>query len=116
MRISLSGNCCASGTAPKIPFADRRCAPARWLRYVNGGPGPPDQYYRVNAIREGWLMFALSYLICVLIAALPLAMTVLQNRGNPPSVAFIHRIYRDLAYIAIVVVGIIAIETIFAIA
>ncbi len=45
-------------------------------------------------------MFALSYLICVLIAALPLAMTVLQNRGNPPSVAFIHRIYRDLAYIA----------------
>jgi uncharacterized membrane protein (UPF0182 family) len=61
-------------------------------------------------------MFALSYLMLVLIAALPLAMTVLQNRGNPPSLAFVHRIYRDLAYIAIVVVGIIAIETIFAIA
>jgi uncharacterized membrane protein (UPF0182 family) len=61
-------------------------------------------------------MFALSYVMLVLIAALPLAMTVLQNRGNPPSLAFIHRIYRDLAYIAIVVVAIIAIETIFAIA
>jgi uncharacterized membrane protein (UPF0182 family) len=61
-------------------------------------------------------MFALSYVMLVLIAALPLAMTVLQNRGNPPSLAFIHRVYRDLAYIALVVVGIIAIETIFAIA
>ena len=44
-------------------------------------------------------MFVLSYLIIVLIAALPLTLTVLQNRGNPPSIAFIHRIYRDLAYI-----------------
>jgi uncharacterized protein len=61
-------------------------------------------------------MFALSYLIVVLIAALPLAMTVLQNRGNPPSVAFLHRIYRDLGYIAVVVVAIIAMETIFSIA
>jgi uncharacterized membrane protein (UPF0182 family) len=59
-------------------------------------------------------MFALSYLILVLVGALPLAMTVLQ--GNPPSIAFIHRIYRDLAYIAIVVVAIIALETVFTIA
>ena len=61
-------------------------------------------------------MFGLSYLIIVLIAALPLTLTVLQNRGNPPSIAFIHRIYRDLAYIVVVVVAIIAIETIFTIA
>ncbi len=61
-------------------------------------------------------MFALSYLILIVFAALPLAMTVWQNRGNPPSVAFIHRVYRDLAYIALVVVAIIALETIFTIA
>jgi hypothetical protein len=57
-------------------------------------------------------MFALSYLMLVLIAARPLAMTVLQNRGNPPSLAFIHRIYRDLGYIAVVVVAIISLEAI----
>jgi uncharacterized protein len=61
-------------------------------------------------------MFALSYLILVLLAALPLALTVWQNHGNPPSVAFIHRVYRDLAYVAIVIVAIIAFETIFAVA
>src|SRR6478609_4193983 len=61
-------------------------------------------------------MFVLSYLIVVLIAALPLTLTVLQNRGNPPSIILIHRIYRDLAYIVVVVVAIIAIEAIFTIA
>ncbi len=61
-------------------------------------------------------MFALLYLILVVLAALPLAMTVVQNRGNPPSVAFIHRVYRDLAYIAMVVVAIIAFEAVFTIA
>ena len=61
-------------------------------------------------------MFVLSYLIVVLIAALPLTLTVLQNRGNPPSITLIHRIYRDLAYIVVVVVAIIVIEAIFTIA
>ncbi|MGC2415881.1 MAG: UPF0182 family protein [Stellaceae bacterium] len=61
-------------------------------------------------------MFAVSYLILVLLAALPLTMTVLQNRGNPPSIAFIHRIYRDLAYVAGMIIAIIAMEMIFTIA
>lgn len=61
-------------------------------------------------------MFALSYLIVVFIAALPLAMTVWQQRGKPPSLAFIHRVYRDFAYVAAVVVAIIVFETIFTIA
>jgi uncharacterized membrane protein (UPF0182 family) len=61
-------------------------------------------------------MFALSYLILVLIAALPLTMTILRERGNPRSLAFIHRVYRDLAYIAVAVLAIIVLETIFRIA
>ena len=61
-------------------------------------------------------MFALSYLIVVFIAAVPLLLTILQQRGMPPSIAFIHRVYRDAAYIAVVVVGIIVFEAIFRIA
>jgi uncharacterized membrane protein (UPF0182 family) len=61
-------------------------------------------------------MFSVSYLIFVLIAALPLMMTVARQRGNPPSLAVIHRIYRDLAYIAIAIVALIVLETIFTIA
>ena len=61
-------------------------------------------------------MFALSYVIVVLASALPLALTVLRERGNPPSLAFIHRVYRDLAYVAAAVFAIIVFETIFTIA
>ena len=58
-------------------------------------------------------MFALSYLILVLAAAAPLGRTILQHQGAPPSVAFVHRVYRDLAYIAVAIVAIILLEMIF---
>jgi len=58
-------------------------------------------------------MFVLSYLIVVFIAALPLMQTILRQRSNPPSVAFIHRVYRDLAYIAVAIVAILVLEAIF---
>ncbi len=61
-------------------------------------------------------MFALSYMIVVFIAAVPLLLTILRERGKPPSIAFIHRVYRDTAYIAIAIVGILALEAIFRIA
>jgi uncharacterized protein len=61
-------------------------------------------------------MFFLSYLIVIFIAALPLAMTVLQQQGKPPSLEFIHRVYRDLAYIGVAILTIIVFETIFTIA
>jgi uncharacterized protein len=61
-------------------------------------------------------MFALSYLIVIFIAALPLLLTILQQRGRPPSVAFIHRVYRDLAYVAVAAVAILVLEAIFRIA
>ena len=61
-------------------------------------------------------MFAVSYAILVLIAALPLTLTILRERSNPRSLAFAHRIYRDLAYIALAVIAIIVLETIFRIA
>jgi len=58
-------------------------------------------------------MFSLGYLILVLVAAVPLARTVLQHWGAPPSVAFGHRLYRDLAYIAAAIGAIILLEMIF---
>ncbi len=61
-------------------------------------------------------MFALSYLILVVVAAVPLARTVLQHQGAPPSVAFVHRLYRDLAYIATAIGAIILLEMIFTVA
>ena len=60
-------------------------------------------------------MFAFSYLIVVLIAALPLMRTLVRQQGNPPSLAFVHRIYWDLAYIAVAVAAMIVLETIFTI-
>ncbi len=58
-------------------------------------------------------MFALTYLIVVFLAALPLMQTILRQRGKPQSIAFIHRIYRDLAYIAVAVIAILGLEAIF---
>ena len=57
-------------------------------------------------------MFGLGYLIVLLVASIPLATTVLKHRGDPPSRALAHRVYRDLAYIALAVLAIVAFETI----
>ena len=56
-------------------------------------------------------MFGLGYLILLLIASIPLAATVLRHRGDPPSAALLHRVYRDLAYIALAGLVIVAFET-----
>ncbi|HLZ82943.1 MAG TPA: UPF0182 family protein, partial [Caulobacteraceae bacterium] len=61
-------------------------------------------------------MFALGYLIVLLVAAIPLARTILQNQGAPPSVAFAHRLYRNLAYIGAVIVAISLLEMTFTVA
>jgi len=61
-------------------------------------------------------MFALTYLIVIFIAALPLMQTILRQRGNSPTITFIHRVYRDLAYIAAALVAILALEAVFRIA
>lgn len=59
-------------------------------------------------------MFGLSYLFVLLLAALPLAMTLLQGKsGN--RIAFVHQLYRDAAYILGVVLGIICLEAALAI-
>ena len=59
-------------------------------------------------------MFLFGYVLLVLLAALPLGRTVLTQRGGSP-VAFLHRLYRDLAYIAAAVLGIICFETVLTI-
>ncbi len=56
-------------------------------------------------------MFGLLYLILLLVASIPLAMTVLRHRGDPPSAALARRVWRDLAYIALAVLAIVALET-----
>jgi uncharacterized membrane protein (UPF0182 family) len=53
-------------------------------------------------------MFFVGYLILVVIAAIPLAVTI--TRRAAPSVAFAHRIYRDLAYIGAALIAIVAFE------
>jgi uncharacterized membrane protein (UPF0182 family) len=58
-------------------------------------------------------MFALGYLILILAAATPLVRTLVENRGAPASVPFLHRVYRDLAYIAAAVIAILLLEVVF---
>jgi uncharacterized protein len=53
-------------------------------------------------------MFEITYLFVLVLAALPLALTIL--RGSRDHVAFVHRLYRDAAYILAAVVGIICFE------
>ncbi len=61
-------------------------------------------------------MFGLGYLILLVVASIPLATTVLRHRGDPPSAALAHRVYRDLAYVALAALAILAFETITRIA
>ena len=56
-------------------------------------------------------MFGLGYLILLAVASIPLATTVLRHRGDPPSAALAHRVYRDLAYLALAALAILAFET-----
>ena len=65
-----------------------------------------------GALRPGGdCMFGLAYLILLLAASIPLATTMLRHRGDPPSAALAHRVYRDLAYVALAGLAILAFET-----
>jgi hypothetical protein len=56
-------------------------------------------------------MFLVSYVILVLVALVPLAKTLSRRQTGVPSLAYVHRIYRDLAYVAAAVLAMIAFET-----
>ena len=56
-------------------------------------------------------MFLTAYVALVFFAAFPLARTLLMWEGRRASVALLHRLYRDLAYIAAAVLAIICFET-----
>ena len=56
-------------------------------------------------------MFMASYVLLVLLAALPLIRTLLKGKGGAAPLIFLHRIYRDFAYIAVAALGIIGLET-----
>jgi hypothetical protein len=51
----------------------------------------------------------LTYLLVVVWAALPLARTLIQGGGGD-HIAFVHRLYRDAAYILAAVLGIVVFE------
>jgi hypothetical protein len=55
-------------------------------------------------------MFAVAYLILIAVAAVPLAMTFLRHRNDEPSVALLHRVYRDFAYVGAAILAIIVFE------
>jgi uncharacterized membrane protein (UPF0182 family) len=55
-------------------------------------------------------MFLTAYVALALFAALPLARTLLTGRSGRSGVIFLHRVYRDLAYIAAAAVAIIGFE------
>src|SRR6516164_2002736 len=59
---------------------------------------------------RGTLMFLAAYVALVIFAALPLARTLLTGRSGRSGVIFLHRLYRDLAYIAAAAVAIIGFE------
>jgi uncharacterized membrane protein (UPF0182 family) len=61
-------------------------------------------------------MFGLGYLILLLAASIPLATTLIRHRGDRPSAALAHRVYRDVAYIALAVLAIVLFETAMGIA
>ncbi len=54
-------------------------------------------------------MFEVTYLFVLALAVLPLASTLLQGAGGD-HIAFVHRLYRDTAYILTVLLGIIFLE------
>ncbi|MDR3419772.1 MAG: UPF0182 family protein [Xanthobacteraceae bacterium] len=54
-------------------------------------------------------MFEVVYLFVLAWAALPLARTLMQG-GHGDHIAFVHRLYRDAAYISVAVLGIIVLE------
>jgi uncharacterized protein len=56
-------------------------------------------------------MFQFGYLLLILLAALPLGRTFLNQKAGGSPVAFMHRLYRDLAYIAAAVLGIVCFES-----
>lgn len=60
-------------------------------------------------------MFLTAYVALVLFAALPLARTLLAGRGGRSGVMFLHRLYRDFAYIAAAALAIICFETVLAV-
>ena len=55
-------------------------------------------------------MFDITYLLVLVWAALPLARTLMQGAGGN-HIAFVHRLYRDAAYILAAVLGIVVFET-----
>jgi uncharacterized membrane protein (UPF0182 family) len=64
---------------------------------------------------KGNAMFQFGYLLIVLLAALPLGRTFLNQQAGGSRVFFVHRLYRDLAYIAAAVLGIICLEAVLTI-
>ncbi|MGY3484727.1 uncharacterized membrane protein (UPF0182 family) [Bradyrhizobium sp. USDA 4011] len=60
-------------------------------------------------------LFQFGYLLLVLLAALPLGRTLLSRQAGGSPAMFVHRLYRDLAFIAAAVLGLICLESVLTI-
>ena len=56
-------------------------------------------------------MFALTYLVVIALAALPLVTTLLRVRAGTP--LSLHQLYRDLLYLGAVIAGVVVLEIVF---
>src|SRR5579872_6123537 len=56
-------------------------------------------------------MFLTGYLLFVLLAAIPLIRTLRRDRQGEPAIVFLHRLYRDLGYLAAAILAIVIFET-----
>ncbi|HUE65266.1 MAG TPA: UPF0182 family protein, partial [Rhizomicrobium sp.] len=56
-------------------------------------------------------MFLVSYVILVLVALVPLAKTLSRRQTGAHSLAYVHSIYRDLAYVAAAAIAVIVFDT-----
>jgi len=63
-----------------------------------------------HRVRKEALMFLTGYLLLIFLAALPLIRTFLRERGGDSRIVFLHRLYRDFAYIAAAILTIICFE------
>src|SRR6516162_1299606 len=61
-------------------------------------------------LKGGGFVFLTGYVLLIFLAALPLARTFLRGRGGDPPIVFLHRLYRDFAYVAVAVLAIICFE------
>ena len=108
-RIGIADIAGAIGRTELRKINNRACA-----SLINGASSieriRSEPEFRRSAER-GMRCSSSAILLLILLAALPLGRTFLNQKAGGSPVVFVHRLYRDLAYIAAAVLGIVCFET-----